>query len=478
MYPMSHQIGTMKRRNLGVKPSGLLPLTGHVGNLRQSDSASVVRCLQPPFETVSSRHPDAAKGRNYLASHVGSLSPARVEDAHSQTADLNSHTNTYVSSTLSTLENTLNTYKQTSIKQATAAHHEKILGSHLERNDPPKGIHKPLLNSIYKSMSVPFKYAPDFQTKINEIAKKCSLEITDCVKQFWEQRKMQLRQNVRSIKDDLYSKRNSLTTEEQNIFTKTMTKTETTICHEKRKMAQSRDWKINEFGKRNTSFEYEPPHKRINKSNGSNRTRDQTRELTKNDFCSATELLMRSGSTATKPPSQPTKKLENTNTGSMTWGETRRGLSCAIPEQTYSVEKDSKDLFTPFSQHQHHETAANIESGTNGTSYSDQPCDTGTPRTSWVSPVNPTNSMLAPLVPDNSKSKCYYMVDLNYQEQTKKIEKTSNSAFQSSSTEVMTSTPNPVIDPHDNDSENRVSLSNQNTLNNTTDTSRGDNSYD
>ena len=115
----------------------------------------------------------------------------------------------------------MSVYKQTSIKQATAAHHEKILMSYTEINEPPSGILRPLINTVYKSISVPFKYAPCFQTRINDIAKRFSLEITDTVKQFWELRKTELRYDVRSLKDELY-KSLCLNAEEQEVYTKTL----------------------------------------------------------------------------------------------------------------------------------------------------------------------------------------------------------------------------------------------------------------
>ena len=50
--PLSHHGGSMRRRNPGLGPSGLSPLTGHVGNLiRSVESSSAARHLQNPSET-------------------------------------------------------------------------------------------------------------------------------------------------------------------------------------------------------------------------------------------------------------------------------------------------------------------------------------------------------------------------------------------------------------------------------------------
>ena len=229
-----------------MRPTGATSLTGHVGSNEQNEP-STSRGLHTPFKSVLPRHPDYADSRD---SFIGALDLVRpkVEGTHS--VDLNGHIGLHDENDCKIISRDMYLYKESSIKQATAAHHLKMLNSHLEHNEPPIGLLNPITGALKKSISVPFSEDPDFLLQMTEITRKFSLDIACKLAHFWELRQSQLRSEVRSIKDTIYAKSSQLSTKEYDIFQSRMRNTENTIGWEKRKMAKTREWKLNRFGKR------------------------------------------------------------------------------------------------------------------------------------------------------------------------------------------------------------------------------------
>ena len=150
---------------------------------------------------------------------------------------------------------------------------------------------------------------------------------------------------------------------------------EDTICYEKRKMAISREFKINELGKKRIDSEYEPVQKQRNRTNSSNsvmQTLNQTRELNNTDFCTATEVFMKSGHTLVKDSSQfsITNGVNTTTLAAECTTQPRpmhikQGPTMPQLEQTNLMDCDFEEFLVPFSQHHVHEekTATQCETG-------------------------------------------------------------------------------------------------------------------
>ena len=236
----------MRSKNLGMRPSGTTSLTGRVDSPRQNELSSS-RGLHTPYITVVPRHPDYAHSRNSLTVAPETVWP-RVGSTHS--ADQNNHMGLLVENDCKIITRDMNLYKEFSIKQATAAHHVKILSSHIEYNEPPTGLLSPITAALKTAISVPFSGDPDFSRRITDSARKFSLEMADTLNHFWEQKASQLRNEVRAIKDRIYTRSIQLDTNELYTFQSRMRKMENAICWEKRKMAKTREWKLNKFGKR------------------------------------------------------------------------------------------------------------------------------------------------------------------------------------------------------------------------------------
>ena len=260
MNPLDLNDGQRSRRNLGLGQPGLSPLTGHVDNLRHCDLSAPARYLQTPSETVSIRHPGYAAGRDSLTSSVGPSGSARVEGSHF--ADLINHTDAHKSATWNTLKHKLCLYKNACIKQANAAHHEKIISAYTEKKTPPSGIFTPIMNTVSQIIKAPFNNSPSFQNKITEITRTYSLQIAETMRHSWRDRQTSLRKDVRSMKDNLYNIDLPCDNDEKRAFFKLLKTTENDIGRIKRKLAIKREWKINGQKKRKLETKDEPTAKR------------------------------------------------------------------------------------------------------------------------------------------------------------------------------------------------------------------------
>ena len=264
MFPNT-QNKTEKRRyekSLGMRLSGSTSLTGRVSSPRRSGTFSPVRNLYPPHNTVMFRHPDYAEDRDSLTSIMDPSGPARVKDPHF--AGQNSQTRLKPEPSSDTLWRKINAYKEISIKQAKAAHHEKILISYTEQDKPPSGILRPILNTVTNTIMAPSKCDTDFLTNMRYATEKFCLEITNILNKQWSKQKEQLRTEAKSAKEIVYADGKYLHGNDMKLFQATIKKAEETICREKKKLAQSREWKLNKLKKRpSESHPAEPSYKHV-----------------------------------------------------------------------------------------------------------------------------------------------------------------------------------------------------------------------
>ena len=78
----------MRSKNLGLRQTGTISLTGRVDNPRQNELSSIERPTHPPLITICFRHPDYAHSRNSLTVAPETVWP-RVGSTHF--ADQNTH---------------------------------------------------------------------------------------------------------------------------------------------------------------------------------------------------------------------------------------------------------------------------------------------------------------------------------------------------------------------------------------------------
>ena len=163
-----------------------------------------------------------------------------------------------------TLWRKINANKEISIKQAKAAHHEKILISYIEQDKPPSGILRPILNTVTNTIMAPSKCDTDFLTNMRYATEKFCLEITNILNKQWSKQKEQLRTEAKSAKEIVYADAKYLHGNDMKLFQATIKKAEETICREKKKLAQSREWKLNKLKKRpSESHPAEPSYKHV-----------------------------------------------------------------------------------------------------------------------------------------------------------------------------------------------------------------------
>ena len=171
------------KKTLGVRLSGSTSLTRRVNSPRRSGTSSSVRHLQPPLNTDSFRHPDYAQGRDSLTVIMDPSGSCRVEDPHF--ADQNSQVRPDPEPSSTSLWQIIHDYKDQSIKQACAAHHEKQLISHMNEYKPPLGILRPIMQTVYKDIMPPSNCESEFVSTLRHATEKFCLEITNILAKEW-----------------------------------------------------------------------------------------------------------------------------------------------------------------------------------------------------------------------------------------------------------------------------------------------------
>ena len=70
-------------------------------------------------------------------------------------------------------------FKDLSIKQAAAAHHEKTSATYVEQGEAPEGTFRPTFKALTDNMKVPFKHDTSFHLDLRRLAESFCLNVSD-----------------------------------------------------------------------------------------------------------------------------------------------------------------------------------------------------------------------------------------------------------------------------------------------------------
>ncbi|MCU7801041.1 MAG: hypothetical protein KZQ70_13115 [gamma proteobacterium symbiont of Lucinoma myriamae] len=101
-------------------------------------------------------------------------------------------------------------YKQMSIKQANAAHHDKFLTTHKHPGTLPSGIYNPIYSTLMEKIHMPFKSDELYKNKMADIATNCANEVLELLIKSWDRHKCTLKDEVSDLKKASLSSGRSL----------------------------------------------------------------------------------------------------------------------------------------------------------------------------------------------------------------------------------------------------------------------------
>ena len=200
---ISQKTDKTRRKSLGMRLSTSAQFTGQIDRVRQNKTLALVSHPQPPIHYCF-RPRDSAKGGHSLTDTVGcgSVNPVRV--MFSQSADSDDQIMSSDDLATRSLIKSIFQYKDISLKQASAAHHEKLLSIHMNSGKPPLGISRSCYETLIYKIEAPFKNDQLYLQEMQTLTKDFGLKVTQSLSKLWRLRKDDLKDTSRALKDEIY----------------------------------------------------------------------------------------------------------------------------------------------------------------------------------------------------------------------------------------------------------------------------------
>ena len=246
---ISQKTDKTRRKSLGMRLSTSAQFTGQIDRVRQNETLASVRHPQPPIYDCF-RPPDSAKGGHSLTDTIGSGSVNPVRVRYSQSADSDDHIMSSDDLATRSLIKSIFQYKDISLKQASAAHHEKILSVHMNSGKPPLGISRSCFETLIDKIEVPFKNDPLYLQEMQTLTKDFSLKVTQSLSKLWRLRKDDLRDTSRALKDEIYKNSKAMNAHKRAGIMHKLEQIEKQIGSHKQELAKTRLHKTHKIEKR------------------------------------------------------------------------------------------------------------------------------------------------------------------------------------------------------------------------------------